>query len=519
MPNLLETSDNLRRRLQARVPLIVVRSIERTRALGAVTDTARAMKAMAFYTHSRTTGLFELGGRSPVNDDRSLVGAFDYAARAFQSRDHVNFIFSDIEDLDTESTTARHLAELVLLAEARQGSVIVVSSSPVWSGLGRLGMTVTLDLPDNEELRDTISGLVEGNRANGVPIDWYDDDIRRAAEILAGLTNAEALNAVATLMAKGSLTTDDVRQLSEFKDQIFGDLSGIEKVNLREEDYAVGGLVSLRQWLARKRELISSDLSGTALHPPRGVLLAGVPGCGKSLSAKAIAAEWGLPLYRLDMGAVLGMYVGQSEGRLREALEAADQVSPCVLWIDEIEKGFASGGGDSGTTRRLIGQFLYWLQESREKVFLVATANEVSSLPPELLRKGRFDEIFFVDLPDDEDRAEIVRMYFTKYTNTDISPYLVDELVELTDGFSGADIESAIHDIGTEMHTKHLDALPSEDLIKDVIRNVLPFSRTNPDELAEIRAWGRERAVPAGRQIGDGDAKQAAGGRRIVLTD
>ena len=181
------------------------------------------------------------------------------------------------------------------------------------------------------------------------------------------------------------------------------------------------------------------------------VLLVGVPGCGKSLSAKAVAAQWRLPLYRLDMASILGMYVGVSENRFKEALEAADRVAPCVLWVDEIEKALASGAGngDSGTTRRLIGQFLFWLQESTSKVFLVATANEVTSLPPELLRKGRFDEIFFVDLPDEDDRREIIELYFRKYLEMDPSPLLVDELVEISEGFAGFNVISyAVHGVG-----------------------------------------------------------------------
>src|SRR3954464_14055214 len=149
-----------------------------------------------------------------------------------------------------------------------------------------------------------------------------------------------------------------------------------------------------------------ADLSHSALRPPKGVLLVGVPGCGKSLSAKAVAAEWRLPLYRLDLAAILGQYVGQSEGRLREALDTADRMAPCVLWIDEIEKGLAGQNDSTGVGRRLVGQFLFWLQESRSRAFVVATSNDVRALPPELLRKGRFDELFFVDLPDTEDRKE-----------------------------------------------------------------------------------------------------------------
>lgn len=517
MPNQIETTEALNLFIKARVPLIVVRSIERSRALDVIEYAAKQVKSMTFYVHSRTKGLSELGGASALSDDKSLVGALDFAAKAFGSRANTNFIFTDIEDLENESSTSRHLAEMVRNAEERQGSIIVISSSPVWSGLGRLGMSATLDLPDQDELTAVINDLVEDHRSV-MTVEWMHGEIRRAAEILAGVTQGEAINAVTTLLAKGSLLLDDVSKLSHFKDQIFGELSGIDKVVLADSDYEVGGLTNLRGWLKRKSELINGDLTGSPLHSPKGVLLVGVPGCGKSLSAKAIASEWKLPLYRLDMASVLGKYVGQSEGQLKAALEAADQVAPCVLWIDEIEKGFAGGSGDSGTTRRLIGQFLFWLQESTSKVFLVATANDVQSLPPELLRKGRFDQIFFVDLPDAEGRAEIIRLYFGKYLKTDPSPYLVDDLVALSDGFSGADLAAVIHDIAEEQFITKSIEIPSEAYMREMFADVLPFIKTNPEDVAAIRAWGHDRAVPAGK-VAAGASQATDFGRRIVVVD
>jgi hypothetical protein len=517
MPNQIATAEKLNLFMKARVPLIVVYSIERSRALDVIEYAANQLKSMTFYVHSRTKGLSELGASAPLSDDRSLTGALDYAAKAFGSRSNTNFVFTDIEDLESETSTARHLAEMVRDAEDRQGSVIIISSSPVWSGLARLGMGVSLDLPDEDELIAVITDLVEDHRSR-MTVEWGFGEIRRAAEILTGVTHGEAINAVTTLLAKGSLLNEDVPQLSQFKDQIFGELSGIDKVVLTDDDYQVGGLTNLRGWLKRKAELINGDLTGSPLHSPKGVLLVGVPGCGKSLSAKAIASEWKLPLYRLDMASVLGKYVGQSEGQLKAALEAADQVAPCVLWIDEIEKGFSGGDGDSGTTRRLTGQFLFWLQESKSKVFLVATANDVHSLPPELLRKGRFDQIFFVDLPDEEGRAEIIKLYFTKYLRTDPSPYLVEELVNLSEGFSGADLEAVIHDIAEDQFITKSASIPTEAYIREMFADVLPFIKTNPEDVAAIRAWGNERAIPAGK-VAVGASKASDFGRRMVVVE
>lgn len=198
-------------------------------------------------------------------------------------------------------------------------------------------MTERLDLPTMDEMAESLSDFIEGNRGP-VTVEWDYDDLRRAAEILSGITEMEAINVLASMMARGQLNKDDMPELSRYKDRIFGDLSGIERVQLKEGANKVGGLHTLREWLATKQSLITADLSQTTFAPPKGMLLVGVPGCGKSLSAKAVAQEWMLPLYRLDMSSIMGMYVGQSESRLREALEMADRVAPCVLWIDEIEK-------------------------------------------------------------------------------------------------------------------------------------------------------------------------------------
>ncbi|MBE3590570.1 MAG: AAA family ATPase, partial [Firmicutes bacterium] len=242
----------------------------------------------------------------------------------------------------------------------------------------------------------------------------------------------------------------------------------------------------------------TADLRDRGIRPPRGILLVGVPGCGKSLSAKAIAADCGLPLYRLDLATIHGQYLGQSEARLKEALSTADHLAPCVLWIDEIEKGLAGamGAGDGGTSYRLVGQFLFWLQEGKARVFVVATANDVSLLPPELLRRGRFDELFFVDLPTPEEREEIIRIYVRRGLKRDVDADLLKELVALSEGFSGADIESAVREVVKEAFLKGDEAVTPE-LFRMSFTNVVPLSKTSPEVIEAIRAWGRERAVPA----------------------
>ena len=479
-----QTAEEVRRFLKARVPVIVMRTVEPTRALAIVNEMANDFRQMPFFSYTRTEGLREVLSDSAVTDDYSLVAALDQAQQTFRSRANVNFVFSDLEDLENDSPTSRHFAQLIHLAERNSCAIILIGDRPVWSGLSRLGMTTTLDVPTVEELYEVVSSTIEPYRLS-IPIEWQDLEIHRAAEILSGVTEGEAINVISTLLAKEEVRNDDLAELSQFKDRIFGALAGLERVRL-QEDYKVGGLENLKEWLTSKQRLMTGDLTGWGVRPPKGVLLCGVPGCGKSLSAKAIAQEWELPLYRLDMAAIMGMYVGESESRLREALATADRAAPCVLWIDEIEKGLASGAGDNSVTRRLIGQFLFWMQESTSKVFLVATSNDVSTLPPELLRKGRFDAVFFVDLPTEEEREEILRLCFRRYTQCELTLDLLRDLVMLTDGFAGSDIDAVVNEVAEIMYTRQSRVLPDDLTITQHFRAVVPFSRSNPEEVAAI---------------------------------
>lgn len=498
MANEVQTAADLVRFLKARVPVIVLKTQENGRAIELVRSITNQLPNLPFYFHSPADGLTDLNGRS-VQDDRTLAFAVEYATGAFRNGNQMtNFIFIDVDDIDGESPISRHFLEVARLAERSGSCMIFITGKPIWSGLARLGMTAELDLMDADELAYQIGALLDANRMT-CAIEWGASEVRQAAETLQGITLTESANIITTVMTKQSLTRDDMAELSRYKDRIFGELAGLERVRLKESDYQVGGLESLRTWLQDREQLIKSDLSSSPVPPPKGVLLCGVPGCGKSLSAKAIAAEWKLPLYRLDMAAILGKYVGESESRLREALETADRAAPCILWIDEIEKGLA-GGEDSGVTRRLVGQFLYWLQESDSKVFMVATANEVQSLPPELLRKGRFDAIFFVDLPDKQEREDIIRLYFRRYMQADPSPYLMEDLVRTSEGFAGSDLEAACREVKVRMMLEKSSQLPDDSSILAYFKSVVPFSRSNPEDVAAIRAWGKERAVPASKR-------------------
>lgn len=445
MSNLKTFHATLTRYLKARIPFITIRSEERGRVLDTLKKIAEELN-VPIYTHTLSQGMREIRSGRSVHDDRSLYGALDFINQQMGQRKNLTFCLTEVSDLEDDTQAARHFYDATLLATNKSGSIIVITNKSVWPPLQRLGMSVTLDLPDEDEMLKIIQDQINPYRGH-MPIDWKLPQEKEAANILTGISQIEAENVIATLLAKGEIRNEDLDELRQAKDRIFSDISGLERIPIKDRDLSVGGLAGLKAWLDQERPLLTADLRERGIRPPRGVLLVGVPGCGKSLSAKAIAASWKLPLYRLDLATIQGQYVGQSENNLKQALATADHVAPCVLWIDEIEKGLSGAGSSSGVTTRLVGQFLFWLQEATARVFVVATANDVSMLPPELLRRGRFDELFFVDLPTPEERRDIISIYVQKGLKQQIADSLMDELVELSEGFAGADIEAAVREV------------------------------------------------------------------------
>ena len=295
---------------------------------------------------------------------------------------------------------------------------------------------------------------------------------KRFANALKGLSELEIQNILQLACSKGDLTTREISLIFEQKKQMIKKAGILEMVPLKESLQDIGGLENLKEWLMRKKNVLENmeEAQAYGVDMPKGVLIAGVPGCGKSLSAKAAAKLFEFPLLRLDMGRLLGKYVGESESNMRKAIELAEAISPCVLWIDELEKAFAGISGDSAgaeVTTRLFGSFLTWLQEKESPVFVVATANNISKLPPELLRKGRFDEVFYVGLPRSDERKKIFEIHIRKRRPCDLPVILksMDKLVSKTDGYSGADIEGVVRESVEMAFAEGKSNLTAEDIL------------------------------------------------------
>jgi SpoVK/Ycf46/Vps4 family AAA+-type ATPase len=296
------------------------------------------------------------------------------------------------------------------------------------------------------------------------------------------------------VISDSKLSADDVPALIRRKGEAIQDGGLLEFYPPQDNAFELGGFERLKAWLERARVGFGAEAQALGLVAPRGVLIVGVQGCGKSLAAKVIARTWQQPLLKLDAGRLYDKYIGETEKNLRKSLDVAEAIAPSVLWIDELEKGFATGGdGDGGVSKRLLGTFLTWMQERKANVFVAATANDLSTLPPELLRKGRFDEIFFVDLPDRAEREAIFRIHLAVRRQ---EPAAIDvrALAEASEGFSGAEIEQAV--IASLYRTLHQKTALTSALVADELRQTVPLSVSRREDIERIRAAARGRFVP-----------------------
>jgi ATPase family associated with various cellular activities (AAA) len=354
----------------------------------------------------------------------------------------------------------------------------------------------TLALPDPNERRQLVEDVarqwMRDNPRQPIKIDKHA--LSLLVENMNGLTASDTQR-----LARNAICDDGALQVSDVPSVMRAkyDLLNHNGILRYEHDTAhftdVGGLSNLKAWLEKRRDAF--DGSAPQLDAPKGVMLLGVQGCGKSLAARASAGIFNVPLLRLDCSALFDKFVGESERNLRESLSTADLLSPCVLWIDEIEKGFAAGDTDGGATRRVLGAFLTWLSEKTSRVFVVATANEIAALPPELIRKGRFDEIFFVDLPDLQTREEILRIHATKRGITLDGPTLT-ALAQACEGFAGAEIEQAVV---AALYTAHAQkTVPSAQLLAAEIAATRPLEVVMAEKVAALRSWAEGRTVAAG---------------------
>ena len=486
----MDNTNDLAVLLASQYPLLLVESQEEERLLAIIREAAGRLD-LPVWTWSATRGLAKDGHHAQYQTVDPHI-AFEFVGEL--SGPGV-FVFADVHPLLNDALVIRRIKEVAQAARRGQTLVLTGPRHEVPPEIESLAHQWSLKPPSHEELHDLVKRTLEMFSARSFPVVVNADHIDQMVDALRGLTITEAERLVQReALRDGQISPADIPALRTAKAELLNSDGILELV---EADVGsldeVGGLDGLKSWLRLRRRVLLSDDSLPGLDPPRGVLLTGVPGCGKSLVAKTLANTWGVPLVLLDPSRLYSKYIGESEQRLTSALSTVEAMAPAVLWIDEIEKGLASSGdADGGVSRRLLGTFLRWMQERSGDVFMVATANDVSALPPELLRRGRFDEIFFVDLPGTDERAEILSVHLAK-REWDPQHFDIAGLVAASDGFSGAELETVV--VGALYRALAAeDALTTEDLMKELAETV-PLSVSRREDVAALRAWADGRAV------------------------
>ena len=487
--------------IRARYPILYLITNEEMRVQNMLVEIAQRRQKKVFeWTYSNGivpagTSIQSQKGRQAATKDP--LAALDYVIDQVEP---AIFLFKDFHPFLARNNFAiiRKLKDIALHLKNSFKTIILIS--PVMEIPAELDKEVTVinfPQPTKEDLGALLDRILEEVRQHKqVEIDLSDEGRERLLHAALGLTLGETENVFAKILVKdGRLGGDHVNDVFAEKQQIIRKSGLLEYYPANEDFTSVGGLSVLKDWLNKRSIAFTEEARAFGLPPPKGILLLGVQGCGKSLCAKAVSRLWQLPLLRFDMGRMFGSLVGSSEENVRRAISVAESVAPAVLWVDEIDKAFvgsqSSGVTDGGTTARVFGTFLTWLSEKTASVFVVCTANDVSQLPPELLRKGRLDDIFYVDLPTEEERAEIFRIHIGK-RGRDPAEYDLPKLVEASGDFSGAEIEEAI--ISALYDAFYAKEQLSTAYVLAALAATVPLAKTMSEKVSALRKWAVGRA-------------------------
>jgi SpoVK/Ycf46/Vps4 family AAA+-type ATPase len=485
--------------IRARYPLIYLVSWEEARILEKLREMA-VKRNKKLFIWSITRGIFKPEDDTAKVDSatRDPINALTYVEKC---PDPALFVLLDFHSYLNDQTVIRKMRDLVSNLKDTYETLIILSpvlTVPV--ELEKEFSVVDYDLPNYEEMNELLEeiiGVISKNQE--VFVDLTPEVKEKLVKASMGLTRSEAENAFArAIVLDKRLDLNDIDNILEEKKQAIRKSRLLEYYESKEEFSNVGGLSCLKDWLTKRGVAFTKKAEEFGLPQPKGILLIGVQGCGKSLTAKAVASLWRLPLLRLDIGAVFSGIVGSSEENMRRAIRTAETLAPIILWIDEIEKGLSgvqsSTFSDAGTTARVFSTFITWLQEKTAPVFVIATANNIQLLPPELLRKGRFDEIFFVDLPALQERNDIFKIHIKKRKREPVN-FDLNLLSQESDGFSGAEIEQAVISSMYDAFLENRD-INTKDIVNN-IKSSVPLSVTMRENIEETRSWAKYRARQA----------------------
>lgn len=480
--------------LDSKVPILVIESSEEPRVLEMITGLA-VQRTLPYFTWSITEGLNRLGfGAEPESiDSPDATNVLQTIKAADQPGLYVLCDFHPY--LKDEPLNIRLLREIAM-RHNRLGHTIILLSHTIDlpSEVNRYSARFELSMPTEEQLMHLVREEASNwsKSKGGQPVRSASDTFKKLVQNLKGISIQDARQLVrSAIFDDGVIDESDIPEVNKAKFALM-DMEGVLSFQYDTANFGeVGGLGRLKEWLV-KRESSFLEADSTGLDAPKGIMLLGVQGGGKSLAAKAVAGMWSLPLLRLDFGALYNKFYGETERNLREALKLADMMSPCVLWLDEIEKGVSTSQNDSGISARVLGTLLTWMAERKSKAFIVATSNDISQLPPELVRKGRLDEIFFVDLPKPAIREDIFRIHLEKRAQ-DPAHFDLKLLGDISDGFSGAEIEQVI--VSALYSVAASDAELTMAAIESAIHETNPLSVVMEEKIHQLRQWANERCV------------------------
>jgi SpoVK/Ycf46/Vps4 family AAA+-type ATPase len=482
--------------IQSRYPFVAVETAEEDRLDKALADIAADLR-VPFFVWTVTSGLRRAGLLNAMYDTLQPLRALNTVAAM---TGEAMFLMKDLQRYFGEPAVLRKLLDLA--PEFKHDRRVIVFSAvkvELPSELAALTAQHTLELPGPEELTRIVKQAIAACERDGpVKVELPPADLERLVDRLRGFTAFEAERAVTRAIVKNrTLGARDIETIIEIKRELLKKDGVLEYVAPEENLAEVGGFANLKAWLAKRKNAFAPAAKRYGIESPRGILLLGVQGSGKTLVARAVAREWGLPLLKLEAARLYDKFIGETEKNLERALRTAEQMAPCVLMIDELEKGLsysAAGDADAGLSKRVFGRLLGWLQDRKAAVFVVATSNNINELPPELTRKGRFDEIFFVDLPNPAERRAIFAIHLRKRKrNADL--FDLDALAAASEGFSGAEIEQAVVAALYTAFSKQMEVTSA--IIAAELSATRPLSVTRAEEITALREWARDRTVMA----------------------
>ncbi len=487
--------------INARHKLISLVSTDEENEFATVSQLARELDRNLFdWSLSRGIEVY-----SPATPDPAPIAGTEKPERALQhllrQKRPLIGCFRGIAPFTTQPLVRRLLTDYAAEADGSRECLILLDEESLHPRVRRLAVPWRPGLPNSEQLdeivRETYRRL-KRSLSGDVSAELKRSEFEQLVLNLRGLTRSEAVRVVESIILDDqTLCSNDLQRVIDAKRRLLESAGSLESMTIDFDISEVGGLHGLKQWLAQRRGGFTEKAREFGIRPPRGVLMLGVPGCGKSLCAKAVAADWQMPLLRLDPGVLYQKYVGESENQLRQAIQQAEAMSPVVLWIDEIEKAFASASStsaDGGLSQRMFGTLLSWMQDHREPIFIVATANDISALPPELMRKGRFDEVFFIDLPSVDARRQIFLIHLQR-RGRDPRNFNLDELTDAAKDLTGSEIEQAIVS-GLFRAFAEDRELSTADILA-AVAETRPLSVLMAERIDSLRAWALNRCVPA----------------------